>query len=143
MCAFIDLYSRKVIGWSMSERLKSTLVEDALLMSLFRRGLPKYVITHSDRGVQYCSYAYQCLLNQHQLICSMSAKGYCYDNAAMESFFHTLKVELTHDENYQTREEAKTSIVEYIECYYNRKRRHSTIGYKTPIQFEQNLHCVA
>lgn len=143
LCTFIDLYSRKVIGWSMSERLKSTLAEDALTMSLFRRGFPKHVITHSDRGVQYCSHAYQQLLKQHQLICSMSAKGYCYDNAAMESFFHTLKVELTHDEYYKTREIAKTSIVEYIECYYNRKRRHSTIDYKTPIQFEIEENYVA
>lgn len=138
LCVFIDLYSRTVIGWSMSNCLKSTLAEDALTMALFKRGFPKDVIIHTDRGIQYCSEAYQCLLRKCQLICSMSAKGCCYDNAAMESFFHTLKVELIHDEDYKTREEAKTSIVEYVECYYNRKRRHSTIGYITPLQFEIN-----
>jgi len=136
---FIDLFSRSVIGWSMSNRLKSTLAEDALTMALFRRQFPKDVITHTDRGIQYCPESYQKLLKEHQLICSMSAKGCCYDNAAMESFFHTLKVELVHDENYKTRGEAKTSIVEYIECYYNRKRRHSTIGYVTPIEFEMTF----
>lgn len=136
LCVFVDLYSRAVIGWSMSKRLKANLVTDALTMALFKRQFPTDVIVHSDRGVQYCSHAYQKLLQQNQLICSMSGKGCCYDNAAMESFFHTLKVELIHDENYQTREEAKTSIVEYIECYYNRKRRHSAIGYKIPIELE-------
>lgn len=143
LCVFIDLYSRAVVGWSMSHRLKSTLVTDALMMALFKRGFPKQVIVHSDRGVQYCSHAYQKLLTKHQLVCSMSGKGCCYDNAAMESFFHTLKVELTHDENHQTREEARTSIVEYIECYYNRMRRHSSIGYQIPVLFEEQQQYVA
>ena len=143
LCVYLDLYSRTTIGWSMSNRLKSTLVEDALMMSLFRRGFPRNVIVHSDRGIQYCADAYQKLIKQQHLICSMSAKGCCYDNASAESFFHTLKVELIHDECYKTREEAKTSIVEYIECYYNRKRRHSSIGYKTPIQFEQETSYAA
>lgn len=139
LCVFIDLYSRAVIGWSMSDRLKSIIVEDALRMSLFRRSFPKNVMIHSDKGVQYCSESYQQLLKENKAICSMSAKGCCYDNAAMESFFHTLKVELVHDENYKTREEAKTSIVEYIECYYNRKRKHSAVNYLTPEQFELNV----
>jgi len=137
LCVFIDLYSRAIIGWSMSDRLKATLVEDALTMALFRRKFPTNVIVHSDRGVQYCSNGYQKLLAANSLICSMSSVGCCYDNAAMESFFHTLKVELVHDERYETREIGKTSIVEYIECYYNRKRRHSAINYMIPAEFEE------
>ena len=137
LCVFIDLYSRSIIGWSMSKQLKATLVTDALKMALFRRKFPEGVIVHSDRGVQYCSNAYQQLLTANKFICSMSGKGCCYDNAAMESFFHTLKVELVHDERYETREIATTSIVEYIECYYNRKRRHSAINYMIPAEFEE------
>lgn len=127
----------------MSHQLKATLVTDALMMTLFKRGFPKQVVVHSDRGVQYCCHAYQKLLAKHQLVCSMSSKGCCYENAAMESFFHTLKVELTHDEDYQTREDARTSIVEYIECYYNRKRRHSSIDYGIPVLFEKQNGYVA
>ena len=137
LCVFIDLYSRSIIGWSMNERLTANLVEDALTMALFRRSFPTGVIVRSDRGVQYCSNGYQQLLNANGLICSMSSTGCCYDNAAIESFFHTLKVELVHDENYETREKAKTSIVEYIECYYNRQRRHSAIDYRIPAEFER------
>jgi transposase InsO family protein len=136
LCVFIDLYSRAVIGWSMSDRLKAELVENALSMALFKRKFPTEVIVHSDRGIQYCSSGYQALLNNNGLICSMSSVGCCYDNAAMESFFHTLKVELVHDERYETREIAKSSLVEYIECYYNRKRMHSAINYMTPVQFD-------
>lgn len=136
LCVFIDLYSRAVIGWSMDKRMKSDLVENALKMALFRRKFPEEVIVHSDRGSQYCSENYQKLLSNNNLKCSMSATGCCYDNAAMESFFHSLKVELVHDENYSTKQEAKLSIVEYMECYYNRKRRHSSINYKTPTEFE-------
>lgn len=102
LCAFIDVYSRAVIGWSMSDNLKSSLVENALSMALFRRKFPRGVIVHSDKGVQYCSKSYQQLLSNNDLICSMSSVGCCYDNAAMESFFHTLKVELVHDERYET-----------------------------------------
>jgi transposase InsO family protein len=136
LCAFIDLYSRAVVGWSMADNLKTSLVEAALSMALFRRKFPREVIVHSDKGVQYCAKSYQQLLADNNLICSMSSVGCCYDNAAMESFFHTLKVELVHDEKYETREIAKTSIVEYIECYYNRKRRHSAINYMIPAEFE-------
>ena len=110
---------------------------------MFRRKLPQRVIVHSDRGSQYCSSAYQDLIKRYNLQCSMSAKGCCYDNAAVESFFHTIKVELINDMRYQTREIAKSSIVEYIECYYNRKRRHSTIAYNIPVLFEQNLLSIA
>jgi putative transposase len=139
LCVFIDLHSRAVIGWSMDQRMKSSLIENALTMALFRRKFPQGVIVHSDKGSQYCSNTYQAMLKANGLICSMSGVGCCYDNAAMESFFHTLKVELVHDENYKTREKAKSSIVEYMECYYNRKRRHSAINYMIPEQFEKHL----
>jgi len=136
LCVFIDLYSRSVIGWSMSKRMKADLVVDALTMALFRRKFPTGVIVHSDRGSQYASNKYQQLLKANDLICSMSGVGCCYDNAPSESFFHSLKVELVHNENYHTRELAKSSIVEYIECYYNRKRRHSTINYEIPYFYD-------
>lgn len=112
------------------------LVCHALLMALFRRGFPHGVIVHSDRGSQYCAKRYQRLLRLNGLLCSMSRKGCCYDNAAMESFFHSLKVELIHDASYVTRDTARQSIFEYIEVYYNRQRRHSAIGYQIPMLFE-------
>ena len=143
LCVFMDLYSRAVIGWSMSHRLKHELVTDALQMTLFRRGFARDVIVHSDRGVQYSCDAYQQLLKDNYLICSMSGKGCCYDNAPVESFFHSLKVELVHDEQYQTREEAKSSLIDYIECYYNRKRRHSAIDYQYPIEREMQYQYAA
>lgn len=136
LCVFLDLYSRSVIGWSMQDNLKSELVTNALTMSLFRRKFPNDVVVHSDRGSQYCSKKYQVLLENNKLICSMSGKGCCYDNAPAESFFHTLKVELIHDNKYKTRQEAKTSIANYIECYYNKKRRHSAINYCIPEEYE-------
>ena len=101
-------------------------------MALFRRGFPQGTIIHSDRGSQYCSKKYQQLLQLNKLVCSMSRKGCCYDNAAMESFFHTLKVELVHREVYVTRQQARQNIFEYIETYYNRQRRHSAIGNQSP-----------
>jgi len=136
LCVFIDLFSRAIVGWSMGKSLKAELVTDALTMALYKRKFPRGVIVHSDRGSQYCSNKYQKLLKANDLICSMSGKGCCYDNAAMESFFHTLKVELVHDEKYKSREEAKTSIASYIECYYNRKRRHSSINYCIPEEYD-------
>lgn len=136
LCVFIDLFSRSIIGWSMSKSLKADLVTNALTMALYKRKFPKGVIVHSDRGSQYCSDKYQKMLLANKLLCSMSSKGCCYDNAAMESFFHTLKVELVHDEKYKSREEAKTSIASYIECYYNRKRRHSAINYCIPEEYD-------
>jgi putative transposase len=137
LCVFIDLYSRSVIGWSMQDNLKSTLVTNAITMSLFRRKFPKNVIVHSDRGSQYCSKKYQSLLENNNLVSSMSGKGCCYDNAPAESFFHTLKVELVHEAKYKSRQEAKTSIANYIECYYNKKRRHSAINYNIPEEYEK------
>ena len=136
LAVVMDLYSRAIIGWSMNKRMTQQLVCDALTMALFRRGFPKDVIVHSDRGSGYCSKRYQKLLKQNKLICSMSRKGCCYDNAAMESFFHTLKVELVYCEFYVTRQQARQSIFEYIETYYNSQRRHSAIENQIPMQYE-------
>ncbi len=133
----IDLYSRKVIGWSMSERMTANLVCDALQMALFRRKHPKGVVVHSDRGSQYCSHDYQTLLRDHQLLCSMSAKGCCYDNACSESFFHSLKVEAIHGERFETRSQMREIVFEYIEVDYNRQRLHSYLDYRSPDEFEQ------
>lgn len=138
LAVVMDLYSRAIIGWSLQQRMTQQLVCDALMMALFRRGFPKGVIVHSDRGSQYCCRRYQKLLAQNKLVCSMSRKGCCYDNAAMESFFHSLKVELIYRESYLTREHARQPIFEYIEVYYNRLRRHSAIGYQIPLQYEIN-----
>jgi len=136
LAVVMDLYSRAIIGWSMNRRMTQQLVCDALTMALFYRHFPKDTIIHSDRGSQYCSKRYQRLINNNGLRCSMGRKATCYDNAAMESFFHTLKVELVHRERYTTRRTAKSKIFEYIETYYNRQRKHSAIGYKIPMQFE-------
>ncbi len=137
LAAVLDLYSRKVIGWAMSERMTANLVCDALRMALFRRKQPKGVIVHTDRGSQYCSHDYQTLLLDHGLICSMSAKGCCYDNACSESFFHSLKVEAIHGERFETRNQMRETVFEYIEVDYNRQRLHSYLGYKSPDEFEQ------
>ena len=137
LAVVIDLYSRKVIGWSMSERMTARLVCDALQMALFRRKRPKNVIVHSDRGSQYCSHDDQTLLRANQLICSMSAKGCCYDNACSESFFHSLKVEAIHGETFETRAQMRETVFEYIEVDYNRQRMHSYLDYLSPEEFEQ------
>jgi putative transposase len=137
LAAVEDLYSRKIVGWSMSERIDSRLVVDALEMAI-RRELPENgLIAHSDRGVQYASEHYQEHLAKHGVTCSMSRKANCWDNAPMESFFATLKKELVHHQHYKTREQAMQSLFEYIEVFYNRVRRHSAIDYLSPIQFEQ------
>ncbi len=136
LATVIDLYSRLVVGWAMSERMTAHLVCDALQMALWRRGMPTGVIVHSDRGSQYCSAAYQALIKKQGLLCSMSAKGCCYDNACAESFFHTLKVEVIHGERFATREAMRQTVFEYIEVDYNRTRRHSANGYISPEAFE-------
>lgn len=136
LAVVLDLYSRLVVGWSMSERMTVDLVSDALTMALWRRKMPTGVIVHSDRGSQYCAHAYQRLLRNNRLNCSMSKKGDCYDNAAMESWNHSLKVEAIHGERFTTREMARAHVFEYIEVYYNRKRLHSTLGYLSPQSFE-------
>jgi transposase InsO family protein len=132
----IDLYARRVVGWAMAERMTADLVCAALTMALWRRQRPTGVIVHSDRGSQYCSKDYQALIDKHELLCSMSAKGNCYDNAVAESFFHTLKVEVIHGERFPTRELMRQTVFEYIEVDYNRTRRHSANGYISPEAFE-------
>ena len=139
LAVVLDLYSRRVIGWAMSERMTADLVCDALRMALWRRGNPSGVIVHSDRGSQYCSGDYQAVISKHQLRCSMSAKGNCYDNACVESFFHSMKVEAIHGERFPTRESARRVVFEYIEIDYNRIRRHSANGYLSPEAFEAQL----
>jgi putative transposase len=132
-----DLYSRMVVGWSMADRMTSRLVVDALDMAVRRRLPAEGLLAHSDRGSQYASDHYQRLLAKHDIACSMSRVAQCWDNAPMESFFATLKKELIHHEDYQSRAEARTSIVEYIELFYNAKRRHSSLGYVSPAEYEQ------
>jgi transposase InsO family protein len=141
LAVIMDLYSRKIIGWSMSDRMKDELVLEALRMALFQRKIHANLLLHSDRGSQYASDAVQQVLKQNGIQCSMSRKGNCWDNAAMESFFHSMKTECVHHENYQTREEAKRSIFDYIEVFYNRQRKHSYLGYRSPEQFEQLACC--
>lgn len=136
LAVVLDLYSRAVIGWAMSERLTTDLATDALTMALWRRKPTGALLHHSDRGVQYAAGDYQKLLAEHGIDCSMSRKGNCWDNAVVESFFHTLKVELVHHRRYLTREEARQDIFEWIEVFYNRQRRHSTLGYRSPAEFE-------
>ena len=136
LAVVLDLYSRRVVGYAMSNRIDRALVISALRMALFRRQYPRGVIVHSDRGSQYCSADYQSLLNQHELICSMSKRGDCYDNAAMESWNHSYKVETIHGERFATRLHAEKITVEYIDFYYNVKRRHSSNGQQSPLAYE-------
>jgi putative transposase len=132
-----DLFSRRVVGWSMADNMESRLVVDALEMAVRRRLPGEGLLAHSDRGSQYASEHYQLLLGNYGIECSMSGVGQCWDNAPAESFFATLKKELVHDEDYQTREEARVSIFEYIEVFYNNQRLHSSLGYVTPAAYEQ------
>lgn len=137
LAAVEDLYSRQVVGWSMSERIDSRLVVDALEMAVSRRLPAEGLVAHSDRGSQYASEHYRRVLSGHGITCSMSRRANCWDNAPMESFFASLKKELVHDESYVTREEARSSIFEYIEVFYNRVRRHSSLGYRSPVEYER------
>ena len=132
----IDLYSRRVVGWSMRATMTAELVTDALIMAIWRRGRPEALLHHSDRGSQYSSELTQRLLADHGITCSMSRAGNCWDNAAMESFFSSLKTERTARKTYRTRDEARADVFDYIECFYNPRRRHSTIGYMSPVEFE-------
>ncbi len=133
----IDLFSRKVVGWAMSHRIDRLLVIDALKMAIQDRRPPPGLIFHSDRGSQYASADFQKLLVRHGMICSMSRKANCWDNAVAESFFGSAKTELVHHEDFQTRDEARLAIFEYIEVFYNRIRRHSTLGYLSPVDYEE------
>lgn len=137
LAVVIDLFSRKVVGWSMSSRMKASLACDALQMAIWQRRPNQGLITHSDRGVQYASKKYRALLKDHGCIGSMSRKGDCWDNAVSESFFGRLKQERVMWRNYQTRFEAQQDILNYITMFYNSYRLHSFIGYKSPNQFEK------
>jgi putative transposase len=137
LAVILDLFSRRIVGWSLSHRLGQELVLNAFQQALWRRRPGPGVIFHSDRGVQYACTALRNLLQQHKFIQSMSGKGNCYDNAVVESFFHTLKTELVYFETYYTREDAQNSVFEYMETYYNRTRLHSTLNYCSPVEFEQ------
>jgi transposase InsO family protein len=137
LAAVVDLYARCVVGWAMAATMTQQLTLEALQMALGRRQPRPGWVHHSDRGSQYAAADYQRLLAAQGARVSMSRTGNCYDNAAMESFFHTLKTELVYREHYATREQARRSVFDYIEVFYNRQRRHSTLGYATPAAFEQ------
>jgi putative transposase len=133
-----DLFSRMIVGWSMAETMTSRLAVDALDMALRRRLPEGGLLAHSDRGSQYASDHYQRLLGEHGITCSMSRRADCWDNAPVESFFASLKRELVHDERYTSREQAKASIFEYVEAFYNRVRLHSSLGFLSPEEFERS-----
>jgi transposase InsO family protein len=137
LAPILDLYSRMVVGWAMEDYMDRRLTLKALQMALAGRRPPAGFLHHSDRGGQYASDDYHALLEAHQALISMSRRGNVYDNAPMESFFATLKVELIHRRHYRTRDEAKADIFEYIEVFYNRRRRHSALGYLSPVEFER------
>jgi putative transposase len=137
LAAVEDLYSRRVVGWAMAEHMESRLVVDALAMAVQRRLPDEGLLAHSDRGSQYASEHYQLLLAKHGIMCSMSRRADCWDNAPMESFFASLKKELVHDADFATRAEARAAIFEYIEVFYNGQRRHSSLGYVSPAEYEQ------
>ena len=136
VAAVVDLFSRRVVGWSMSAAMTAQLVTDALIMAIWRRGKPDALLHHSDRGSQYTSEPFQRLMAEHGVTCSMSRAGNVWDNAAMESFFSSLKTERTARKTYRTRDQAKADVFDYIERFYNPKRRHSTLGYVSPMEFE-------
>lgn len=133
----LDLYSRRAVGWSMHSTMTAQLVTDALVMAVWRRGKPDALLHHSDRGSQYTSEQFQRLLSELGVTCSMSRSGNVWDNSAMESFFSTLKTERIARKVYRTRDQARAEVFDYIECFYNPKRRHSTLGYVSPIDFEK------
>jgi len=143
VAAIIDLFSRMVVGWAMQERMDRSLVLSALSMAIGQRQPAAGLLHHSDRGSQYASEDYRRKLAEHDIVASMSRRACCYDNAAMESFWHTLKGELIHRRTFQTRAEAKQAIFEYIQVFYNRLRRHSSIGYVSPVEFERQHSAVA
>lgn len=139
LAAVMDLYSRRIVGWAMGSRICRHLVEKALHMACINRNPGPGLLHHSDRGSQYASDDYQKVLNSRGIVCSMSRKGNCWDNAVIESFFGTLKTELIYHRNYESRSEAQSEIFDYIEVFYNRQRLHSALGYRSPADFE----CVA
>ena len=136
VAAILDLYSRKIVGWAMGEHIDTALISKALFMALLHRQPPASLLFHSDRGVQYASFDYRSALTQAGLVASMSRKGNCYDNATMESFWSTLKLELVYRRNFQNRAQAQDEIFDYIEVFYNRQRSHSALNYLSPVDFE-------
>lgn len=139
LAAVMDLCSRKIVGWATANHLKTSLVKEALSRALIGRRPAPGLLHHSDRGVQYASNDYRTLLRSWSIVPSMSAQGYCYDNAAMESFFSTLKTELIHRQSWNSHHELKLRLFEYIETFYNRKRLHSALNYQSPVDFEAKL----
>lgn len=152
VAAVIDLFSRRVVGWSMSSSMTAQLVADALVTAIWRRGKPDDLLHHSDRGSQYTSEPFQRLMADHGVACSMSRSGNCWEraiegaigpspmaSAAMESFFSSLKIERVARKVYRTRDQAKADVFDYIECFYNPRRRHSTLGYLSPVEFEKKM----
>jgi len=137
LAVIIDLFSRQVVGWSMNSRMSRNLIMNALQMAIWRRQPVPGLLFHSDRGSQYCSKDFQKMLTKHQMISSMSRKGNCWDNAVAESFFGSLKTERVFFSNYITRDAARNDIVDYIEMFYNSRRRHSSLGYMSPKEFEK------
>jgi putative transposase len=137
VAAVIDLFSRRVVGWSMSANMTAQFVTDALIMAIWRRGKPDALLHHSDQGSQYTSEQFQRLMADNGVTCSMSRSGNVWDNAAIESFFSSLKTERIGKKIYRTRAQAKADVFDYIECFYNPTRRHSTLGYLSPIDFER------
>jgi len=136
LAVVLDLYSRAVVGWAMHHRMQQALVHAALKMAVARRQPKTEVLLHSDRGSQYCAYDYQALLRRHRILPSHSRRGNCWDNAAMESFFRSLKAERVYLTRYVSYQEAKTDLFDYIR-FYNHRRRHSTLGYLSPMEFER------
>jgi putative transposase len=139
VAAVIDLFSRRVVGWSMSAGMTAQLVADALMMAVWRRGKPNELLHHSDQGSQYTSEQFQRLMADSGIVCSMSRSGNVWDNAAMESFFSSLKTERVGRKTYRTRNQARADVFDYIERFYNSARRHSTIGYLSPVEFERKV----
>jgi transposase InsO family protein len=142
LATVMDLYSRKIVGWSMGSSMPATLVNDAITMALWRRKPGKGLIWHTDRGSQYCSKSHRAILKDHGIIASMSRKGDCWDNATSESFFSTLKRELVELDDFVDQKQAAAAIFEYIEVFYNKIRAHSTIGYLAPAEFEEHTRIV-
>lgn len=136
VAAILDLYSRKVVGWAVSQQINTTLVRMALNMALCHRQPPAGLVFHSDRGVQYASGEYRQALEQAKLVPSMSRKGNCYDNAAMEAFWSTLKLELIYRQQFEDAAQVRHALFDYVEIFYNRQRLHSALGYQTPADFE-------
>jgi len=143
LAVVLDLFARRVVGWAMADHLRTELPLNALKMALGRRCSPSELLHHSDRGVQYASHEYQRELRAHGIDCSMSRRANCWDNAVVESFFATLKIELLYRRSWPTRQEVREATAEYIEAFYNSNRRHSSLGYRTPIAYEKEFRQTA